>query len=147
MSAHESKVDAAFERVKSIDETQLQADLARYLCILVSGFLEQAIRHVLGRYAVDRGHPRIGRYVERQLSSFTNANSKKLIDLVGGFDAQWRTELADYLVDERKDAIDSVVANRHNIAHGQDVGLTYRRIADYYAHVKDTIHFLEAQAS
>jgi hypothetical protein len=145
VSSHQNKIDAAFERVRGIEEVQLQADFARYLCVVVSGFLEQAVRHVLGHYAVERGHPRVARYAERQLSGFTNANAQKLIDLVGGFDARWREELAAYLVGERKDAIDSVVANRHNIVHGRDVGITYRRIADYYGHVKDTVHFLEIQ--
>jgi len=53
--------------------------------------------------------------------------------------------MESFVAGERKDAVDSVVANRHQIAHGQDVGLTLIRIMGYYAHVSETIDFLETE--
>lgn len=143
VAAHEAKVDATFSRVAGIDDAQVQADFARYLCVVASGFLEQAVRHTYGAYAQSRGHPNVARYVEARLSGFTNANCERLLGLAAGFQTTWRTQLEQYLVDERKDAIDSLIANRHQIAHGRDVGITYIRISTYYAHVKDAVHFIE----
>jgi hypothetical protein len=144
IASHRARIEAGFTRASGVVDAQTQADLARYLCVLVAGFLEQATRHIYGEYARDKADPRVTRYVERQLAGFTNANAEKLCQLAGAFDAKWREELGTYLEGERKDAIDSVVANRHQIAHGQDVGITYIRIKDYFDHIKDAIDYLEA---
>lgn len=145
--AHRARLDAAFQRAKGVNNLQLQADLARYLCVLVAGYLEQATRQILGDFAVRKAHPQIGRYVERRLTFFTNANSQKLCTLVGDFDAGARIRLEAFLEGERKDAIDSVVANRHEIAHGRDVGLTLIRITEYDRHVSEAVEFLRSEFS
>jgi HEPN superfamily RiboL-PSP-like protein len=145
VAAHQARLEAAFQRAQSVNDLQLQADFARYLCVLVAGYLEQATRHIMGDFAVRKAHPHIGRYVERRLKFFTNANSQKLCDLVGDFDAEARVHLEAFLAGERKDAINSVVANRHEIAHGRDVGLTLIRISEYHKHVAETVEFLQGQ--
>lgn len=147
VSGHEARIDAAFTRAAVVHDVQTQADLARYLCVLVSGFLEQAIRHIYGDYAKRKSEPRVTRYVERRLAGLTNANAERLCQLAGAFDPQWQEDLASYLNGARKDAIDSVIANRHQIAHGQDVGITYIRIKTYYDHVKDAVNFVQAQCA
>ena len=63
-----------------------------------------------------------------QVRSFTNAKMGKVLELVGCFSNEWKEELQDATEGELKDAIDSVVSNRRQIAHGQggrvgDVGL------------------------
>ena len=147
VSSHAARVEAVFSRAEKVDDLQTQADLARYLCVLVSGFLERATAHTYGAYAHGKAHPRVARYLEGRLDGFANANAEKLCQLAGAFDGAWREDLADYLQGERKDAIDSVVANRHQIAHGQDVGITYQRIKTYFAHVKDAVAFCEHQCA
>ena len=145
--SHRGRIEAVFARAREIDDAQTHADVARYLCILVAGFIEQATRHIYGGYANRKSEPRVTRYVERQLAGFTNANAEKLCQVAGAFDAQWREDLVAFLAGDRKDAIDSVVANRHEIAHGQDVGITYIRVKEYFTHVKDTVDYLEAQCA
>jgi hypothetical protein len=147
VAAHGSRIDAVFARAAAITDHQTQADLARYLCVLVSGFAEQATRHIYTEYARARSAPQIARYVEKQLDGWTNANAAKLCSVTSAFDAHWSKDLEDYLAGQRKDALDSVVANRHLIAHGGDVGLTYIRIKDYYSAVKDVVAYLEAQCA
>lgn len=46
-----------------------------------------------------------------------------------------------------KDAVDSVVSNRHQIAHGRSVGLTFVTIQGYYAGVVEVIDLIESVAS
>lgn len=145
VSAHKARLDAAFGRAGEVGDMQLQADLACYLCVLVAGYLEQAARHILGDFATRKAHPQVSRFVERRLGAFTNANSRKLCDLVGDFDSLSRERMEGYVYGERKDAVDSVVANRHQIAHGRDVGLTLSRISAYYKHVAETVDFLEVE--
>jgi hypothetical protein len=57
------------------------------------------------------------------------------------------TPLEDYLIGQRKDALDSIIANRHQIAHGRDVGLSYIRMKNYYGEVKDIVAYLQAQCA
>ncbi len=147
VAAHKSRIDAAFARAAGVTDLQTQADMSRYLCILVSGFMEQATRHIYGEYARARSSPQVARYVERQLDRFMNANASKLCQITGSFDGQWGQDLEDYLAGQRKDALDSIVANRHQIAHGGDVGLTYTRMKNYYDAVKDIVAYLEVQCA
>ncbi len=44
-----------------------------------------------------------------------------------------------------KDAVDSVVSNRHLIAHGQDVGIGFGTIKKYYERVVKAIETLEKE--
>ncbi|WP_369821842.1 HEPN domain-containing protein [Planktothrix sp. PCC 11201] len=45
--------------------------------------------------------------------------------------------------DEIKNSIDSVITNRHTIAHGGNVGITYARIQTYYNNIKKAVEILE----
>jgi len=47
--------------------------------------------------------------------------------------------------DEIKDAIGSIVGNRHLIAHGRDTSLTLSRVSDWFQAVREFIIFLELE--
>jgi hypothetical protein len=76
---------------------------------------------------------------------FTNAKTNKILDLVAEFGNDFREELAKVLTDELKDSVDSVVSNRHLIAHGQDVGIGIATIKKYYSSVVTAVEELEKQ--
>ena len=88
-------------------------------------------------------HGKQVRLVENKTKNFANPNASKIQDLLGSFDPEWRRELERFLVDERKAAVDSIVAQRNIIAHGGSVGLTYIRIRNYYREVQRVIDRVE----
>ncbi len=134
------RLDATFQRVAGIgSDVELQSDFARYLCVLVSGYLESAVAELVLEHARRSGSPSLQRFVERNTRRFTNANTERLQNLLGSFDPDWRQTLESFLVDELKDAVNSIVDLRNSIAHGGSVGLTYQRIADYYARVQRVV--------
>jgi RiboL-PSP-HEPN len=136
VSRLKTRLDATFERGKLLGaqaDLETQADFARYLCILVSGYLEKAVAELVLEHSRRHGGPSLQRFVENNTRRFTNANSQKLKDLLGRFNADWRSRLDVVLVDEFKDAVDSVVGLRHVIAHGGSAGVTYSRVMDYYS--------------
>lgn len=138
--SHKQRLDATFKRADAVaSDLEIQADFARYLCVLVAGFLEKATQELLQEYCRNASSPAVQRFVERQLRFFTNLKRERLLQLVGHFDSDWRTELASYVVDEREAAVNSVVSLRNQIAHGGSVGVTYRGISDYYEHVRDVV--------
>jgi hypothetical protein len=111
------------------------------LCVLVSGFLENAIIAIVLDMAQRRSAGSVAQFVERQLDHWTNPNSDKIIKLLGQFDTTWRTALELYLVDERKEAVNSLVALRHRIAHGEPVGTSLAQVKEYYTTVLDVVEF------
>ena len=136
------RLDAAFERTRDVDQNiELQSDLARYLCVLVSGYIEKAVVAIVLEHARQRGKgaPTLQSFVAEKTKFFTNPKTSKILDLLGSFDPEWKRELKDFLVDEPKEAVNSIVALRNNIAHGGSDGLTYSRICDYYKQAQRVI--------
>jgi hypothetical protein len=135
------KLDATFSRASKLplDDAELLSDFARYLCVLVAGFLEQSVIELTLEHVRNHSQASVQGYAESRLRQFTTANAQRITDLMGTFDAGWRSDLDGYLVDERKAAVDSVVALRHNIAHGRFVGVTMTTIKEYYPRVKHVV--------
>lgn len=135
-------LDATFERVKQLPpnvDLEIQSDFARYLCVLVSGYLERSVGELVLEHARRTGSPTLQRFVESHTRRFANAKAEKLLSLLGSFDPEWRRNLEVMLATEHKLAVDSVVNLRNNIAHGATVGVTYYRIQEYYTRVKQVV--------
>lgn len=143
--SHRQRIDAAFARsatIASVD-AELSADHAKYLCILVSGFIEKSLAEIVLEHARRVSAPSVQKFVETNTARFTNANSKKVLELLGSFDSDWRYKVEQVLVDQYKDAFDSVVGLRHQIAHGHSVGVTYARIKQYFVAIAEIIDFIQ----
>jgi adenine-specific DNA-methyltransferase len=62
----------------------------------------------------------------------------------------WKTgpigmrRLGDFIVDARAAALDAVVARRHQIAHGDDAGISYVQIRQYYEAIQEIVDYLES---
>jgi len=138
-----NRLDAAFARAPApTADLEFQADFAKYLCVLVSGFFENAIVTLILHYVEQRSAPEIASFVERQLDRWTNPNAEKIITLFGSFDADWRTALEGFLVDQRKDSVNSLVALRHKIAHGESVGTSLSQVRAHYKTILEVTDYL-----
>lgn len=134
------RLDATFQRIAGVSyDMELQSDFARYLCVLVSGFLEKAVAELVLEHARRSGSLSLQRFVERKTRRFTNANAQRLQNLLGSFDPDWSRTLESFLDGELKDAVDSVVDLRNTIAHGGSVGVSYQRVSDYYVRVQRVV--------
>jgi len=133
-------LDETFRRVSGVrGDAELSSDFARYLCVLVSGFLEQAVIELLVEYVRLRCPEQIQRHLGSRLRRFTTAKARNITELFGSFDLDWQQDLEGYIVDEFKDAVDSVVSLRHAIAHGRFVGVTIISVQSYYDRVKKVV--------
>ena len=133
------RLDATFQRAETITDVEVLADLAKYLCILVSGYLEQATIELVLQHTRLHSGTTVQSYVESQVRRLTNLKAQRLIETLGSFDVEWRLSLEGHVVEERKAAVDSVVDLRNTIAHGRYTGITLVRIREYYAHINDVI--------
>lgn len=143
--SHCQRIEAAFTRVDNNfpHDAELRADYAKYLCVLVSGFVEKALSEIVLEHARRVGAPTLLRFVEQNTSKFTNANSQKVAQLLGSFDQDWKTAIDKIIVDKYKDALDSIISLRHQIAHGRSVEVTYVRIKDYFKSVAEVIERIQ----
>ena len=137
------RLDATLSRApNSTADIEVQADFAKYFCVLVSGFLENAVIALLLDVAERRSAPEIAYFVERQLDWWTNPNAEKIAKLLGDFNPDWRLDAETYLVDERKATVNSLVSLRHRIAHGESVGTSLGQVTAYYATAVEVVAFI-----
>ena len=72
---YQNRLDWLFAQVGLMsDNAELQSHWARYLCILLSGFLEVAVRSLYSGYAKAKAAPYVVNYVERSLERLQNPN-------------------------------------------------------------------------
>ena len=133
------QLDAAFDRVREVGyDSELQSDFAKYLCILVSGYIERAVIELVLEHTKINA-PSLLRFVEQRTRRLPNMSASQIQELLGNFSLEWHRKISEVLVDEWKDAIDSIINLRNNIAHGRSVGVTYLTIHGYYQRVKRVI--------
>ncbi len=142
-------LEAKARAVPVNQDPELQSQLARFLCVLASGLIEQAVISLLSDYARTRCHPRVQRYAEQQLSRLQNAKYEDILNLTGRFDPTWRKHFDENVASEIQSAIDSIVNNRNQIAHGKQVNISLGTFSQYYVLVKrfiaDMEQFLQTQ--
>ncbi|NJL90731.1 MAG: hypothetical protein HC916_13775 [Coleofasciculaceae cyanobacterium SM2_1_6] len=144
----QQSLDNLFAKISQIqrispDDTDLQAHWARYLCILVSGFLENSISTIHIEYAQKKATPQIVNFVEKRLEKFQNPRMEKVFQLMDSFDKKWGEQLRTRTEGEIKDAVNAIVDSRNSIAHGKSVGISYITIKNYYESSKKLLDILE----
>lgn len=143
---YKNRLDALFEKVKELQDVELQSEWAKYLCVRVSGYLEVSIRTVYTEYARNKSHKNVAKFVSSRLSGFQNPNMDIIFQRAGAFNSDWRKEL-ESIDEELKSSVNSIVTLRNKIAHGDDVDLTYRRINEYYQNAIKVLQFMENQCN
>jgi len=141
----EYKIDFIFSKCDepNFEDDELKAELAKYLCVLSSGFIEACCRDIVKRYVSGKAHPKIVDYVVWTVDRFRNPKANRVLDLIGGFDKDGMDALRDNLDESVKDGVDSIVDNRNRIAHGRDVNVTIHRFREYHGRVCTFIKELE----
>ena len=138
-----TRLDQTFARMPPpTAEAEFQSDFARYLIVLIAGFLENAIEAVLLDLAQRRSSPEIAQYVGRQLGLWTNPNCDKICFLLGSFSSDWREKLEAFLIDEKRDGINGLIALRHKVAHGDYVGTTLHQAKNYYKIILSVVEYI-----
>ncbi len=141
---YKQRLDYLFDQIKSFsDNTELQAQWARYLCILIAGFTETSVQAILNKYVRNKAAPSVANYVYSRLKRFTNPNMEDILILLGSFDNKWRVDIETFAEGKLKGAVDSIMAQRNLIAHGIDSGISYTRVKEYYQSIIKLIEHIE----
>lgn len=126
-----ARLDATFLLAETAENEDVRDHLSRYLCILVSGYLETSIREMLLSYTDGKCHPRIRNFVEDKLKYFQNPRSDRIEALLRSFDINFVESAKREIQREDIEAIDSIIARRNQIAHGSPAGISLGTLKDY----------------
>ncbi len=66
-----------------------------------------------------------------------------ILQLTGLFSLEWKDNLETATEGELADAINSIVSNRHNLAHGRDVGVSLVYMKSWYEKATKVIKLIE----
>ena len=127
-------------------DIELQAHWARYICVLAAGFLENALFEIYAAVIRVGANPTVASFAASRLEKLTNPKSSRFIETARAFRPEWADDLETFLTDDgRRDAIDSIMANRHQIAHGERSGITIARLRQFFERSVAVVEFLEKQ--
>jgi hypothetical protein len=133
----------AFGRYGRVGEDpEVQADFARYLCVLTSAYVEQVLYVLLRELTRKRSDKRVLAFVDHHLERFQNPKAEKIAELLGRFDRSWKEQFDQFVHDEPRMALNSVVATRHQIAHGESVNVTYYRLVEWRDRVFEIVDWM-----
>ena len=127
------------------DDDELRSHFAKYMCVLTSGYLEECVRLLLRNYCQHQAGPAVFRFVESAIADITGLKEDKLKALLEQFDPEWARRFEAHSTQQHKDALDSVVANRHLIAHGRYMGISLGTSLSYTTRVKEAVRILDEQ--
>ena len=129
-------------------DLNLMSHWGRYLCVMVAGFLEQSIQTIYQDFANRSAEdPRVARYVSRRLRRVRNPNAEEFLQTAGHFDNQWRLNLQDFFSGDArpKEAINSIMSLRNNIAHGGNASIAPNTVRDYLERSVQVLELIEDQ--
>jgi hypothetical protein len=133
------RLDSLFKKIGEVEDIELKAHWAKYLCVLLSGFIENAMKITLNKYSRSKSHNNIADFVGSRLRRVTNLNEERIKQLLNSFSRDWKDIFENNISEEEKSAFDSVFANRHQIAHGRNIGLSYVQVKGYYSHIVNAL--------
>ena len=143
LSTQRQRLDELFEKARQIQDLELQAHWSRYLCVLVSGYIENSVRLLLFEYAKKRAQPIVASYVLNRIEQFQNPTMGAILELMGRFSQDWKNELAAQTEGELKESVNSIVGLRHRIAHGASVDLSMVPMTRYYRNAVKVVELIE----
>lgn len=136
------RIEQMLKIAQSCRDTEIQSHWARYLCVLISGFIENSVELCLSEYSRRNSNDVVANFVGCKLRGFQNPKIGPIIELFGSFNATWRGDLESATDGKLGDSINSIVGNRHSIAHGQSVSLSLGSLTAYYRDALKVIDLL-----
>lgn len=139
--------------IRKIDEIhdcdiELLSHWGKYICILASGLLENSIKLIYSDFVRNCSPEPVAKYCIQHLNRIKNPKAEVFLSVARMFKNEWEEALSDFLnTNGQKDAIDSIISNRHLIAHGKDSGITFHSIKIYLAKAIAVLEFIERQCS
>lgn len=144
LELQEQKLDNLFAEVAKMDETEMKAHLAKYLCVQASGYLENVIKELVAEYHDKTCKKETEKFINDKLKSFTNVDEKKIETLLTSFNTEWFKIFSSSVSEQQTQSLNNIVGQRHLIAHGKegDSNISFYYMVQYYNDLKDIVKVL-----
>lgn len=126
------------------DDDLLKQSVAAHICILQSGLLENIVKESLRSFTDRRAQPCVSRFVSKKLGELQNPKAEKIESILSDFGPELKADLKKFWCENGiRDHVDSVVSNRHLIAHGQSYEVSLSRVSDWHKSIRKLMDFFE----
>jgi hypothetical protein len=139
-----TRVISVLRQADESDDPETKTSLACFACILTSAMLEVACRYYVALYVARRAAPTVCQYIDKKLYGFQNAEAADIDKLLRSFSPDIADEFSATIGDEVTAAINSVVGNKNQLAHGKGAGLGLATMVQYHKQVVVAIDTLKA---
>lgn len=111
---------------RKIEEPEEQAHWAKYLSVLISGYLEQSVKEILLEFTASHEAIRLGHYIEATWPESRNMKTSNIKDILEQFEHSWGVRFVEWLAanDQYKSEINSLIGSRNDVAHGKEANTT-----------------------
>ena len=91
-----------FKKISSIPDSADQSEWTKYLCVLVSGYIEESLRVLLEEYYKNRASTTIQNFISKHISRVTNCNTERIEKILGSFDKTLKNNFTNQIVENSK---------------------------------------------
>lgn len=127
------EIDALFGQIISFaGDPYVKSLLTYYLCVRVSGFVENCVRIILADYARPRTQDHVRSFVESKLERFPNPTFDQICKAIADFNDQWNQDFKAKIPAPVRESLRSINVNRNQIAHGGTSTITIGQLQSYY---------------
>ena len=138
------QIDDLFTEVKSFSgDPIIESLLTQYLCIKVSGFLENCVRIIFVEYTGSNCQGHIQNFILKKLERFPNPIYAEIVKITREFSDTWSNGFKNKITQKQQTSLNSINVNRNAIAHGGRSNITLRELSDYYDDVVKIVEELE----
>lgn len=132
-------------KINDADDEEIKNSLVKLLCVRTAGLLEVFLKTRISEYSKGKVPKEINRFMTAKFKDITNLKSYKFIDVLSSFSEDWSSKFNEYLEEheQKKSSLDSVVTQRHMIAHGQPSNISQNYMYQYFDDVKSIVSFLD----
>ena len=131
--------------INDVDDEEIKNSLVKLLCVRTAGLLEVFLKTRISEYSNGKVPKEINRFMTTKFKDITNLRSFKFLEVLSSFSENWGRKFNEYLEEheQEKSSLDSVVAQRHMIAHGQSSNISQNYMFQYFDDVKNIVSFLD----
>lgn len=102
-------------------ELEIKAHWAKYACVLISGYIEQAVKEIVLEHVSATSTQRVRKYVEKTWPNSQNMRCNTISNILENLDAVWSERFDGWVnQNERKKELNEIIAWRNDIAHGKE---------------------------
>ena len=130
----------------TLTDDTMQVHWGRYMCVMAAGFMESALQTIYTDYVASSANGNVANFTSERIRRIRNPNAETFINTARSFNSAWGDNLREFMNgNQRRDALQAIMNNRHNVAHGRPSTISVEQISAYLPKCVEIIDFIENQ--